>query len=156
MASLMYGTGMRLMECLCLRVQGLDFGYKQVVVSNRKGAKDRVVPLPEKLVGPLRRHLVRVRKLHHGDLAAGLGEVYLPDALARKIPSASRAWPWQYLFPSGRVSTDPRGGTLRRHHLHETALQKAVNAAARAAGIEKWVGTHALRHSFATHLLQAG
>lgn len=156
MASLMYGTGMRLMECLRLRVQDLDFGYKQVVVRNRKGAKDRVVPLPEKLVGPLRRHLVRVRKLHHGDLAAGLGEVYLPDALARKIPSASRAWPWQYLFPSGRVSTDPRGGTLRRHHLHETALQKAVNAAARAAGIEKWVGTHALRHSFATHLLQAG
>jgi integron integrase len=156
MASLMYGTGMRLMECVRLRVQDLDFGYKQITVRNGKGGKDRVVPLPEKLAGPLRQHLVRVRELHAGDLAAGLGEVYLPDALARKIPSASKAWPWQYVFPSGRVSADPRSGVLRRHHLHETALQKAVNAAARTAGIEKRVGTHTLRHSFATHLLQAG
>ncbi len=156
MASLMYGTGMRLMECMRLRVQDLDFGYKQIVVRNGKGGKDRVVPLPEKLAGPLHQHLVRVRQLHERDLKEGLGEVYLPEALARKIPSASKDWRWQYVFPSGRISTDPRGGALRRHHLHENALQKAVNAAARAAGIEKRVGTHTLRHSFATHLLQAG
>ncbi len=137
------------MECVRLRVQDLDFGYQQIVVRNGKGGKDRVVPLPEKLAGPLRQHLVRVRELHEGDLKEGLGEVYLPQALARKIPSASKDWRWQYVFPSGRISTDPRGGALRRHQLHETALQKAVNPAARAAGIEKRVGTHTLRHSFA-------
>ncbi len=156
MASLMYGTGMRLMECVRLRVQDLDFGYKQIVVRNGKGAKGRVVPLPDKLEGPLRDHLARVRALHEGDLMEGLGEVYLPDALARQMPSASKDWRWQYVFPSGRISSDPRSGVLRRHHLHENSLQKAVNGAARGAGIEKRVGTHTLRHSFATHLLQAG
>lgn len=156
MASLMYGTGMRLMECLCLRVQGLDFGYKQVVVSNRKGAKDRVVPLPTRLTDALREHLGRVREQREEDLRAGCGDVYLPDALARKFPHAGKDWRWQYLFPSGRLSTDPRSGAVRRHHLHENALQKAVNQAARQAGIMKRVGTHTLRHSFATHLLMAG
>ena len=156
MASLMYGTGMRLMECVRLRVQDIDFGYAQIAVRNAKGGKDRVVPLPERLVEGLREHLARVRELHRGDLKEGLGEVYVPDALARKFPNAARDWRWQYVFPSGRISTDPRSGAMRRHHLHENALQKAVNRAAQEAGITKRVGTHTLRHSFATHLLQAG
>jgi integron integrase len=156
MASLMYGTGMRLMECVRLRVQDIDFGYGQIAVRNAKGGKDRVVPLPDRTVETLRAHLARVRELHQADLKAGLGEVYLPDALARKFPSASKDWRWQYVFPSGRVSSDPRSGALRRHHLHENALQKAVNRAAREAGLAKRVGTHTMRHSFATHLLQSG
>ncbi len=156
MASLMYGTGMRLMECVRLRVQDIDFGYGQIAVRNAKGGKDRVVPLPERSVDALRRHLARVRELHQGDLKEGLGEVYVPEALSRKFPNAGRDWRWQYVFPSGRLSTDPRSGAVRRHHLHENALQKAVNRAAREAGIAKRVGTHTLRHSFATHLLQAG
>jgi len=156
MASLMYGTGMRLMECVRLRVQDIDFGYNQIAVRNAKGGKDRVVPLPARTVEELRAHLVRVRELHSADLKNGLGEVYVPEALARKFPYAPKDWRWQYVFPSGRVSADPRGGVLRRHHLHETALQKAVNRAAREAGIAKRVGTHTLRHSFATHLLMGG
>ncbi len=156
MASLLYGTGMRLMECVRLRVQDIDFGYGQITVRNAKGGKDRVVPLPERSTEALREHLARVRELHQGDLKESLGEVYLPDALARKFPNAAKDWRWQYCFPSGRLSTDPRSGALRRHHLHENGLQKAVNRAAREAGITKRVGTHCLRHSFATHLLQAG
>jgi len=156
MASLMYGTGMRLMECVRLRVQDLDFGYAQITVRQGKGGKDRVVPLPTRLTDALREHLGRVRELHEADLRAGCGEVYLPDALARKFPRAGKDWRWQYLFPSGRLSTDPRSGEVRRHHLHENALQKAVNQAARQADIMKRVGTHTLRHSFATHLLMAG
>ncbi|MFN2166746.1 MAG: integron integrase, partial [Anaerolineae bacterium] len=156
MASLLYGTGMRLMECVRLRVQDIDFGYGQITVRNAKGGKDRVVPLPERSTEALRHHLARVRELHQGDLKDGLGEVYLPDALARKYPNAAKDWRWQYCFPSGRLSADPRSGALRRHHLHENGLQKAVNRAAREAGITKRVGTHCLRHSFATHLLQAG
>ena len=156
MAALMYGTGMRLMECVRLRVQDIDFGYAQIAVRNAKGGKDRVVPLPDRVVETLRAHLARARELHRGDLKEGLGEVYLPDALARKFPNASKDWRWQYVFPSGRVSADPRSGALRRHHLHENALQKAVNRATRKAGIAKRVGTHTLHHSFATHLLQSG
>ncbi len=156
MAALMYGTGMRLMECVRLRVQDVDFGYAQISVRDGKGGKDRVVPLPTRVTEALRGHLERVRELHAGDLREGSGEVYLPDALARKYPNAARDWRWQYVFPSGRLSTDPRSGALRRHHLHENALQKAVNQAARTAGIMKRVGTHTLRHSFATHLLMAG
>jgi integron integrase len=156
MAALMYGTGMRLMECVRLRIQDIDFGYGQIAVRNAKGGKDRVVPLPDRTVETLRAHLARVRELHDADLKEGLGEVYLPDALARKFPNVSKDWRWQYVFPSGRVSADPRSGASRRHHLHENALQKAVNRAAREAGIGKRVGTHTLRHSFATHLLQAG
>ncbi len=156
MAALMYGTGMRLMECVRLRVQDVDFGYAQITVRDGKGGKDRVVPLPTRVTEALREHLVRVRELHAGDLREGYGEVYLPDALARKFPNAARDWRWQYVFPSGRLSTDPRSGAIRRHHLHENALQKAVNQAARTAGIMKRVGTHTLRHSFATHLLMAG
>jgi integron integrase len=156
MAALMYGTGMRLMECARLRVQDIDFGYGQITVRNAKGGKDRAVPLPEKAVEPLREHLLRVRDLHQSDLAQGYGEVYLPDALSRKYPNAAKEWRWQYVFPSGRISADPRSGVLRRHHLHENGLQKAVKQAAEMAGITKRVGTHTLRHSFATHLLQAG
>jgi integron integrase len=156
MASLMYGTGMRLMECVRLRVQEVDFGYAQITVRQGKGGKDRVVPLPTRVTESLREHLQRVRVLHEADLREGCGEVYLPDALARKFPNAGKDWRWQYVFPSGRLSTDPRSGAVRRHHLHENALQKAVNQAARQAGIMKRVGTHTLRHSFATHLLMAG
>ena len=114
------------------------------------------MPLPEQLVDVLMEHLSRIATQHDADLADGRGEVYIPDALARKYPNAAREWRWQYVFPSARLSTDPRSGAVRRHHLHENALQKAVNRAARAAGMTKRVSTHTLRHSFATHVLQAG
>ncbi len=153
---LVYGTGMRLMEAIRLRVKDVDFGYHQVVVRDGKGRRDRVVPLPDALRAPLQSHLERVRALFDADRARGLGEVYLPDALARKYPGAGRDWIWQYVFPSGRLSVDPRGGPGRRHHLHENGLQRAVKGAAHAAGIAKRVSTHTLRHSFATHLLESG
>ena len=156
MVSLMYGTGMRLMECVRLRVQDIEFVHNQIVVRNARGEKDRVVPLPVGTADELRAHLARVRELHRADLKRGLGDGYVPEALARKFPYAAKDWGWQYVFPSGRVSADPRSGVLRRHHLHETSLQKAVNRAAREAGIAKRVGTHTLRHSFATHLLMGG
>jgi integron integrase len=156
MASLLYGTGMRLMEVVRLRVKDIDFGYRQIVIRNAKGAKDRVVPLPEAVTPPLRTHLSEVRALHEKDLREGFGRVYLPDALAKKFPNAQREWLWQYVFPSGRVSIDPRSRVARRHHIHENGLQKAVSAAARNAGIVKKVSCHALRHSFATHLLEGG
>ena len=153
---LIYGTGMRLMEAIRLRVKDVDFGYHQVVVRDGKGRRDRVVPLPDALVGPLHAHLELVRQQFDTDRARGLGEVYLPEALARKYPSAGRDWIWQYVFPSGRLSVDPRGGPGRRHHLHENGLQRAVKSAAHTAGIAKRVSTHTLRHSFATHLLEGG
>ena len=156
MVGLMYGTGMRLMECCRLRVQDIDFAYKQVLVRNAKGGKDRVVPLPARAMEPLRGHLARVKALHEEDLKQGLGEVYLPDALARKMPHAARNWSWQYVFPSGKVSTDPRSDAVRRHHVHESGLQKAVKRAASQAGLTKRVSTHTMRHSFATHLLESG
>ena len=156
MASLLYGTGMRLMDCVRLRVQDIDFGYRQIVIRDGKGKKDRVVPLPDRLSGKLETHLREVRRLHDKDLEDGFGEVYLPGALERKYPNGAREWGWQYVFPSGRLSVDPRSGKTRRHHIHESGLQKAVKKAALAANITKRVNCHAFRHSFATHLLESG
>ena len=156
MASLLYGTGMRLMDCVRLRVQDIDFEYRQIVIRDGKGKKDRVVPLPERMIEILKAHLKEVQELHRNDLENGGGEVYLPDALFRKYPSAAREWGWQYVFPSGRLSVDPRSGKVRRHHIHENGLQKAVKKATAQAEITKRVNCHALRHSFATHLLENG
>jgi integron integrase len=156
MAALLYGTGMRLMECVRLRVQDVDFDQNLIVIRDGKGQKDRVVPLPQSLREVLARHLDEARMLHQEDLAQGLGEVFLPDALARKYPNGAREWLWQYVFPSGRLSQDPRSGETRRHHIHENGLQKSVKKAATMAAISKRVNCHALRHSFATHLLESG
>lgn len=156
MAALLYGTGMRLMECVRLRVQDIDFQYNQIVVRDGKGQKDRVVPLPKRLEPALKEQLERTQGLHLEDLEKGFGEVFLPDALARKWPNAPREWLWQYAFPSGRLSVDPRSGKTRRHHMHENGLQKAVKIAAQKANITKKVNCHCLRHSFATHLLESG
>ena len=156
MAKLLYGSGLRLSECVELRVKDIDFEQRQVTVRDAKGMQDRVTILPEGLVKPLREQLERVRKLHQGDLRKGGGSVYLPFALARKYPSASRECGWQYVFPSARLARDPSDGVLRRWYMSETTLQRAVHRAARVAGINKPVGCHTFRHSFATHLLQAG
>ena len=156
MGRMLYGTGMRLMEGLRLRVQDVDFGRNEVMIREGKGGKDRVTMLPKSLVEPLQEHLVRVKRLHERDLTKGLGEVWLPEGVARKYPHAAREWIWQYVFPSARVSVDPRSGVTRRHHMDEKGLQRAVKQAARDAGLTKNVTPHTLRHSFATHLLQAG
>jgi integron integrase len=156
MASLLYGCGLRLMECVRLRVQDVDFERNQIIVRDGKGQKDRTLPLPQRLKPLLFAHLSDVRALHQDDLEKGFGEVYLPGAPARKYPSAPREWGWQYVFPSSRMSVDPRSGLGRRHHVHENSLQKAIKRAADKAGIAKRVNCHCLRHSFATHLLESG
>ena len=155
-AGLLYGSGLRLLEALRLRVKDLEWSARQVVVRDGKGAKDRVTMLPGRLVEPLREHLRHVRLIHRRDLDAGGGAVHLPGAFDRKQPGAARAWGWQYAFPAPALSRDPRTGILRRHHLHESSVQKAVNAAVRRAGIVKRASCHTLRHSFATHLIEAG
>lgn len=156
MAKLLYGSGLRLMECVRLRVKDLDFEMRQLIVRDGKGMKDRVTMLPDALVSFLQEHLQRVKLLHESDLAQGYGNVYLPYALERKYPNASREWIWQYVFPSDRLSIDPRSGLTRRHHLDENTLQKAVRQAALKASIDKHVTCHTFRHSFATHLLESG
>ena len=156
MASLLYGAGLRLMECVRLRVKDIDFNRMQITVREGKGGKDRVTMLPHISVEPLTRHLERVRALHEQDIREGFGVVNLPYALARKYPNAGRQWAWQYVFPSSHRSNDPRTGREQRHHVIETVLQKAVKQAIRSAGVSKPGSCHTFRHSFATHLLEDG
>ncbi len=155
-ACLQYGSGLRLMESVRLRVKDLDFAHRAIFVRHGKGGKDRIVTLPDELVVPLQRHLENRKTMFEQDSRAGFGTVELPYALARKYPNAESEWAWQYVFPSSRVSEDPRSGARRRHHLDESAVQKAVKAAVRRAGIAKPATCHTLRHSFATHLLERG
>ena len=155
-AGLLYGAGLRIMEALRLRVKDVEFARGEILVREGKGFKDRVTMLPAALVDPLKAHLKQVRDLHDQDVAEGLGEVYLPYALDRKYPNAAREWGWQYAFPSKNRSVDPRSGVVRRHHVQDQAIQRAIRQAVRDAGIAKPATPHTLRHSFATHLLEAG
>ena len=156
LSSLLYGTGLRLMECLRLRVKDVDFARNEITVRNGKGGKDRRTVLPKSLVEPLQRELERARSLHVADLQAGFGAVYLPHALSRKYPNAEREFGWQFVFPSPKRSLDPRDGVERRHHFDDGTLSRALKSACRRAGIVKPVSAHTLRHSFATHMIEAG
>lgn len=156
MAEILYGAGLRLMECIRLRVKDIDFNLNQIVVRFGKGAKDRITVLPDKLKEPLKNQIAKVVSLHQQDLRDGYGSVYLPFALAKKFPNADKEIGWQYLFPAAKISTDPRSGAKRRHHISEDLLQKQVKLAAAKNGIKKHVTCHTLRHSFATHLLKNG
>jgi integrase len=156
MARLLYDSGLRLMECIRLRVKDIDIDYKTITVRDGKGEKDRITPLPDSVIHDLRRQIERVRLLHEEDLAAGYGEVYLPYALEQKYPSASRELAWQYLFPAHKRALDPRSNKERRHHIDSSGLQRAVKESARKAATQKRVTPHTFRHSFATHLLQNG
>lgn len=156
MARMLYGTGMRLMECVRLRVKDVNFEQNEIIVRDGKGGKDRVTMLPTSLVEPLREHLKRVRVLFEQERAEDVPGVYLPDALEKKYPNAGKEWGWFWVFPSRSIVTDPRTGVVRRHHAHEQALQRAIKKAVLAANIAKPASTHTLRHSFATHLLLSG
>jgi integron integrase len=156
LVQILYGSGLRLRECLELRVKDVDFQQLQLIVRQGKGGKDRVTPLPQTVVDPLQEHLLRIKRMHQHDLEQGYGSTPLPFALARKYPNADRAWIWQYVFPSQGLCQDPQTGAIRRYHLHESSLQKAVKQSVRASGIAKKVSCHTFRHSFATHLLQNG
>jgi len=153
---LLYGTGMRILECLRLRIQDVDFDLGVITIRNGKGCKDRTTLLPKACKHRLKEHLNHVRELHRQDLEDGFGRVHLPDALGRKYPHAAAEWSWQYVFPAGSRGTDPRTDTIRRHHLHESIIRKAIYRAKRETGIAKKVGCHTFRHSFATHLLMTG
>ena len=156
MVSLLYGSGLRLMECHRLRIKDIDFSAKHIIVRDGKGFKDRVTILSESVIPELKGHLIRVKSLHNDFLKRGYGEVELPYALSKKYPNAKYEWGWQYVFPAKNISTDPRTGARRRHHIHESVLQRAVKRAVRLSGITKHVGCHTFRHCFATHLLESG
>jgi integron integrase len=156
MGGLLYGAGLRLMECMRLRVKDIDFGYKQITVRDGKGEKDRRTVLPLSLIELLEHQLVRAKLLHEEDVGRGYGRVYLPYALERKYPNVATEWVWQWVFPASKFSTDPRSGQLRRHHVSEDMLQSEVRRAVRRAGVSKRVSCHTFRHSFATHMLEDG